>query len=259
MVVEQGKWPEQPKLTSTKDTSQETVPMKQTVHHVRENVPDEWDLLLERNSYWRTLRVTAWALRFVDNSLAKGRGPKKKGPLHTGEIEAAKNCWIRKAQRNVNDEVEAPGWQLIKDDETGILKCKGRIAGYQPTYLDAGQFVEKLIRHTHEKIMHLGVANTMAATREHWWVPHLRCKVKKTIRGCNTCKVYSTKPYGAPTTASLPDFRTSVGRPFEVTGVDFAGPLICKVNKNETQKCYVIIFACVSSRAVHLELTHTGC
>ena len=153
--------------------------------------------------------------------------------------------------------MEAPGWQLIKDDETGILKCKGRIAGYQPTYLDAGQFVEKLIRHTQEKIMHLGVANTMAAIREHWWVPHLRCKVKKTIRGCNTWKVYSTKPYGAPTTASLTDFRTSVGRPFDVTGVDFAGPLICKVNKNETQKCYVVIFTCASSRAFNLELTHT--
>ena len=130
-------------------------------------MPDEWHLLLERNSYWGTLCVTAWVLRFVDNSLAKRRGPKKKSALHTGEIEAAKKCWIRKAQRNVNDEVEAPGWQLIKDEETGVLKCKGRIAGYQPIYLDAGQFVEKLIRYTHEKIMHLGVANTMAAIREH--------------------------------------------------------------------------------------------
>ena len=77
-LLNKEKWPEQSKLTSTKDTSQETVPMKQTIHHVRENVPDEWDLLLERNSYWRTLRVTAWVLRFVDNSLAMRRGTRRK-------------------------------------------------------------------------------------------------------------------------------------------------------------------------------------
>ena len=44
------------------------------------------------------------------------------------------------------------------------------------------------------------------------------------------------------------------GRPFETTGVDFAGPLLYKVTKKEEGKCYVIIFMCATSRAVHLEL-----
>ena len=97
-LLKKEKWPEQPKLTRRKDTSQQTVPMKQTVYHGGDNVPDEWDLLLERNSYWRTHHVIAWILRFVYNTLAKRRGPKKKGPLPTEEIETAKNCWIPKAQ-----------------------------------------------------------------------------------------------------------------------------------------------------------------
>ena len=172
-------------------------------------MPDEWDSLLDRNPYWRTLRITAWVLRFVNNSLSKTRGSKKNESLNTDEIEAAKNCWVRKVQRDVREKTVAPGWRLVKDEETGILKCNGRIAGYQPIYLHADQFVEKLITDTHEKIMHLGVANMMAAVREHWWIPHLRCKEKKIIRRCNTCKVYSTKPYEAPKTAPLPDFRTS--------------------------------------------------
>ncbi|XP_028415673.1 uncharacterized protein LOC114539152 [Dendronephthya gigantea] len=97
----------------------------------------------------------------------------------------------------------------------------------------------------------------MAAIRENWWVPHLRSKVKKVIKKCNTCKVFSAKPYGAPTTAPLPEFRTNESKPFQVTGVDFAGPLICKVGKNETEKCYVVVFTCATSRALHLELTHS--
>ena len=48
------------------------------------------------------------------------------------------------------------------EEGTGILKCKGRIQGYQPTYLEGGMFVEKLVRYTHEQVLHLGIANTMS-------------------------------------------------------------------------------------------------
>ena len=102
--------------------------------------------------------------------------------------------------------------------------------------------------------MHLGVANTMEAIREQYWVPHLRSKVKKAIKRCHTCKAFSTRPYRAPTTAPLPEFTTSERRPFEVTG---PRPLICKVKRNKTEKCHVVIFTCATSRAVHLELTHS--
>ena len=37
-------------------------------------------------------------------------------------------------------------------------------------------------------------------------------------------------------------------------GVDFAGPLSYKVSKKEQGKCYIIIFTCATSRAVHLEV-----
>ena len=105
--------------------------------------------------------------------------------------------------------------------------------------------------------MHLGVANTMASVRENWWIPKLRAKVKKVIKNCNICKVYSTKPYGVPSTSALPEYRTKGSRPFEVTGLDFARPFLYKVGKEEEGKCYVIIFTCTCSRAVHLEVAST--
>jgi hypothetical protein len=165
---------------------------------------------------------------------------------------SARNKWVRRVQKNEQPIMQAPGWNLEREPETEILRCEGRVTNYNPIYLGEGTFTNKLIHH---QIMHLGVSNTMAALRETWWIPRLREKVKKVISKCNVCKLYSAKPFEAQTTAKLPRFRTEGDRPFEVTGVDFAGPLQYKIAKNENGKCYVLIFTCAASRAVHLELT----
>ena len=219
---------------------------------------DKWEELLSRSTYWRTLRITAWVLRFKTKSLAKlNKIKKKSGPLYTKELAKAKQHWVERAQRGIPDDMERPGWKLVKDKETNLLKCTGRIQGYHPVYLEDGPFTQKLIQHVHNQIKHLAVANTMVALREEWWIPRLRTLVKKEIRNCNVCKVFATKPYGTPTTSALPEFRTEVSRPFQYVGVDFAGPLKVKVNKTKEEKAHVLIFTCTTSRAVHLELTRT--
>ena len=91
--------------------------------------------------------------------------------------------------------------------------------GYQPTFLEGGMFVEKLVRYTHEQILHLGIANTMAEVRNEFWGPRLRSKVKKIINACNTCKIFRAKPYGPTPTAVMSTFRTESGKPFQTTGV----------------------------------------
>ena len=67
---------------------------------------------------------------------------------------------------------------------------------------------------------------------------------------CNDCKLYSTKPH-----RKCQVFRTGGDRPFEVMGVDFAGPLHYKLSKKEDRKRNVLIFTCAASRTVHLEVT----
>ena len=86
--------------------------------------------------------------------------------------------------------------KLVKDDHTGFLNCEGRMKECRPIYLPGGLLAEKVILHIHNQVMHLGVANTMASVR----------------------KVYSTKPYGVPSTSALPEHRTEGSRLFEVTG-----------------------------------------
>ena len=97
----------------------------------------------------------------------------------------------------------------------------------------------------------------MAAIRENWWITRLRTTVKRIINQCNVCKVLRVKPHGSTRTAHLPSIRVQSERPFETTGVDFAGPLTYKAGKKEDAKCYILIFTCATSREVHLELTKT--
>lgn len=45
-------------------------------------------------------------------------------------------------------------------------------------------------------------------------------------------------------------------RPFSVTGMDFAGPIVTLVNRGrgrKTNKSYILLFICFSTRAIHLE------
>ena len=97
--------------------------------------------------------------------------------------------------------------------------------------------------------LHLGTAKMMAAIRENWWIPKLRSLVKKTVRKCNICKVFSARPLPCPA------FRSEMSRPFQHAGVDFAGPLVYRQRKTEEGKEYVLIFTCAVVRAVHLEVT----
>lgn len=167
------------------------------------------------------------------------------------------DCWVRREQRNIPTTTENPGWKLSHDKEMKMLKCVGRIRGYEPTYLENGVFAQKLIRHTHEQVMHLWTANTMATIRENWWIPNLRSLVKKTVHECRICKVFSTSPLPCPAGAPLPVFRSEMSCFFQHTGVDFAGPLVYRQSKTEEGKAYVLIFTCAVVRAVHLQVTKT--
>ena len=253
-LLKEEEWPEQPSLKSSVEALHEEKPIRELVSFVVERHDDELDDLLRRRNYWQTVRITTWILRFVHNLRAKKNQVKKRrGPLTTDELSEAQNCWIRREQHYVLRNLEQPGWSLFEDPETKVLKCQGRIPKYTPVYLEDGVFVRKLIRHVHEKVVHLGIASTMAEIRENWWIPRLSSLIKRHIHNCNVCKVFAIKPLVPSTTASLPNFRLEAVRPFQHTGVDFAGPLVYRKKDKSEGKAYVIIFMCAVTRAVHLE------
>lgn len=73
------------------------------------------------------------------------------------------------------------------------------------------------------------------------------------MRKCVLCKKIEGKAFATPREPSLPSSRVSDEPPFTNTGIDFAGPLLTKENA-QTEKSYICLFTCASTRAVHLEL-----
>lgn len=69
---------------------------------------------------------------------------------------------------------------------------------------------------------------------------------------CSVCLRFRLQPATAPT-APLPADRVRRCHPFEVVGVDFAGPLYVKT-KQGSSKSYLALFTCAETRAIHLDL-----
>ena len=65
--------------------------------------------------------------------------------------------------------------------------------------------------------------------------------------------MFRVKPFGNTVTADISRFSIKVGKPFETPGVDFAAPLHYKISKKERGTCYILIFMCATTGAVHLE------
>jgi hypothetical protein len=61
------------------------------------------------------------------------------------------------------------------------------------------------------------------------------------------------KSFSTPPVPALPQSRVSDDPPFANTGLDFAGPLLTSED-GKTEKTYICLFTCASTRAVHLEL-----
>ena len=74
------------------------------------------------------------------------------------------------------------------------------------------------------------------------------------IKSCNTCKRRHATPYSKPRPGYLPRDRTKDSRPFEVVGVDYAGPIKYVTKKKKEAKACIILFACSLARAVYIEL-----
>ena len=58
--------------------------------------------------------------------------------IGSGRDREHKVYWIMKVQSNLSPNLEAPDWELVKDDKN-ILKFSERISGYNPLYIQEGR------------------------------------------------------------------------------------------------------------------------
>lgn len=219
----------------------------------------------------KLLRLTAWVKRFIHNS--KPGSVKLRGPICASELQEALNSWIKALQLvHFGKEIQ----QLLslhvihkssriynlncKLNEDNFLCLQGRLQFFSdddrakhPLLLPANdKFVKLLILDAHIKMGHLGVDATLTHLREQYWILKGRQFVKKILSNCLVCRRFTVKA-GIQVVAPLPPDRVQEHPPFDVSGVDFAGPFF--TNDSNT-KSYLLIFTCAVTRAVHLELAY---
>ena len=134
--------------------------------------------------------------------------------------------------------------------QSGLLVSIGRIDFDQLIILPHKSHLTKLIiLDAHLSLQHGGISTVLTDLRSRYWITRGRRTVRSAIRMCQVCRRHDVQPY-MQQEAPLSAYRLHRRKPFETTGLDYAGPFY----PTEGSKVYLMIFTCTVIRAVHLEM-----
>ncbi|XP_067945389.1 uncharacterized protein [Watersipora subatra] len=138
------------------------------------------------------------------------------------------------------------GGRLHRADITTNEKCPMIVPKYS-------HLAKLLVRHHHHRIHHLGRRSPLAATREAgYWIIRGASTVKSTISDCFACSKLR-KPLQEQLMGDLSAERVQRTPPFSRVGMNVFGPYHVR-ERRSTLKRYGLIFTCLYSRAVHIEM-----
>lgn len=218
----------------------------------------------------KVTRVVAWIIRFIHN--AKRSSQNRRGPLTAEEIFAAELHLVKEVQGEYfseairNLKVGRPVSKKSKLyelnpvlNEHNILLVGGRLQKSSLTFYQKhpiiiptkNKLAELIVRNAHEKVYHSGISSTLLYIRERYWILKARQFVKQIIKKCVVCKRINARKMDQ-VVAPLPTARIEKTNPFDVIGLDYAGPIYVK---NDNSKHYILLCTCAVTRSIHLELT----
>ena len=113
--------------------------------------------------------------------------------------------------------------------------------------------VTLLVREYHKNMGHLGRETVLSAIRTKYWILKGNSLVRRIVRECLICRRNQAQA-SEQLVSNLPEERFIINIPaFTNVGIDCFGPLIIQRARG-TDKRYGIVFTCLSSRAIHLEV-----
>lgn len=228
------------------------------------------------SSIYKLKKVIGFVMRFIKNCL-KSKEERSLGPLSLEELNNSFKIVLRLAQIESftseyfallnNHELSSKSNILSLTpflDEQGLLRVGGRLRNshfaYEKKYpilLSHKHYISRLIiEDEHIRMKHSGVQALLASTRENYWIISCRNLAKDVIRKCILCCRFKAKTAN-PIMGNIPASRFSTNFPFETTGVDYGGPFEIKASNLRNAKivkCYLCLFVCFSTKAVHLEI-----
>ena len=209
----------------------------------------------------------------------KGRNKEKVGQAQTEKskkVDSAK-FWYREIQNACfakeiaalkKGECVGKGSKIIAlnpyIDEEGLLRARGTVSRFfgegfqnQPIILDAAHFATKLlIGLYHRRFRHANNETIVNELRQQFYVVGLRTRLRWLAQKCIICRLRRGKPLSPPM-ADLPLSRLSYGsRAFSHCGIDYFGPMTVSIGRRR-EKRWGVLFTCMSTRAIHLEIAAT--
>lgn len=146
-------------------------------------------------------------------------------------------------------------------DSDGVLKVGGRLSNSSlchslkhPVIIPKTHHITRLIiADCHEKVKHQGKGFTINEIRSKgFWIPGINRAVASYVHNCVTCRKHR-RPVEEQRMADLPSERVNPSPPFTYCGMDCFGPFSVKQGR-KVYKRYGLIFTCLSSRAIHVEM-----
>ncbi len=146
-------------------------------------------------------------------------------------------------------------------DENDVIRVGGRVSKAVVTYdckhpvlLPHDHWISLLITRNAHQFGHNGVATTTAKARRKYWILRVHNLAKSVKYRRVFCREMEHK-VESQIMADLPQLRlVPYTPPFHHTACDYFGPFIVKIGHNKTTKHYGVVFTCLNTRAVHLEL-----
>lgn len=215
--------------------------------------------------YHRLLRVTA---RIVAAVLTREPKPSMRNLANPVEAPALKNAeylWIKEAQKSIQQPFEHGKFRRLcaRKRDDGIIVVGGRIlksaeSSYDEQELILMPYSHRMSRLYAERIHnrgHAGVSATVSKIRARFWIINLRRIVRSIKHQCVICRK-KEKSLEGQIMGPLPEERMTPAPAWSATGVDFFGPFQTRgeTNKRSRGKAYGLIFNCLASRAVYVDI-----
>ena len=215
------------------------------------------------------LRGLAWILR-VQRCLLK-RAPWRSPRLEAADLQAAESTVIRWQQKqSFPEEYEdlSNGREVSRRSKIvklcpimteGIVRVGGRLQNANMTsetkhpiiLPDDGRLTEMIVQEAHEKTGHSGRQMVLANVRKRFWILKGSSCVRRVLGRCTVCRKHRNPE--SQKMANLPAERVAIEPAFTHTGMDYFGPFYVKQNRSQAKR-YGVIFTCLSTRAVHVEV-----
>ena len=109
--------------------------------------------------------------------------------------------------------------------------------------------VDLIIKDIHQKMSHSGVYAVMLELRKFYWILSIFCSIRKIVKNCTVCK--STIKLNQSSYRNERLYPENI--PYRNVYLDYMGPFYVK-KEGKQVKVYILIFTCMWSRAINLEL-----